>query len=930
MSFVCDTRAPLAAMLLALITLSTACSDNDPESLMLKAQAAQEAGEYREAAIYLKNILRIDPDDVAARIELGMVSLELDAYAEAEKEFRAALELGAELDPIRVSLGTAMLNQGKAREVLEYLGTEEAADDTPDADLLLLRGRALFALGEFEKARSALEEAIAAAPDSGDAYTELARLYIAEGRIAEAQAPIEKALELDSANAPSLLVHGVYHAISGRYDEAEAAFRSVLDVESNAQSRVTYNRALVHLVELHLEQGNLETADELADELLAQDEGVYARFLGARVAAESGNAKAAIQSLLNILRDAPGFQPAERLLGALYASQGNYLQAEMHLERVLAWNAGDEFARRMLAEISLAQNEPDKAMRILRPALGESGGANAELLQLAGRASLMSGQQADALQFFQASISANPDDVELRLKTAVTLVIAGNVEPALALLENIPASTDTDLASRAIRIIAAVRDARIEEALAAAESLAGDLPAESWPHNLLGAIHLAKNDTAAARTAFETASRIDPDDLGTMRNLARVDLAEGRLGDAKSRYGAVLEKDEGNYEALMSLARLELGDNGDRERARDHLLRARAANPRAVDPMLLLAGMHLSDGATSEALSLARDVLKTMPNNARAHNLIGLAQLQDTNIDGAVRSFEEATRLDPNEAHYYLNLAQAHSARRRTDKVLDAILDAVTANPGQAIPFTLLENMQLEPAHQAMAAELLKAASRENAGSFETLFFEGMLRTSQGRSSEAANAYLRAFDTKPALLPAVRVFMSRRAAGLPDATAALQAWVAANPSDANARFSLAAATQELGDTDGAIREYESVLAIDPRHAFSLNNLAVLYHETGDGRALSLAERAYDVARDHPAILDTYGWLQTENGNVDRGVTLLEAAAARSDSPDIQYHLAAAYARLDRPGDAARILEPLIKSGADFSNRSEAEALLREL
>lgn len=182
----------------------------------------------------------------------------------------------------------------------------------------------------------------------------------------------------------------------------------------------------------------------------------------------------------------------------------------------------------------------------------------------------------------------------------------------------------------------------------------------------------------------------------------------------------------------------------------------------------------------------------------------------------------------------------------------------------------------------------------------------------------------------PGLLPAVRVFMSRRAAGAPDATGALESWAEENPNDVDVRFSLAAAAQELGDTEGAIREYESVLAVDPRHAFSLNNMAVLYHETGDGRALSLAERAYDVARDHPAILDTYGWLQIESGNVDRGVTLFEAAAARSDTPDIQYHLAVAYARLDRPSDAARILEPLVKSDADFSSRSEAEALLREL
>jgi tetratricopeptide (TPR) repeat protein len=145
-----------------------------------------------------------------------------------------------------------------------------------------------------------------------------------------------------------------------------------------------------------------------------------------------------------------------------------------------------------------------------------------------------------------------------------------------------------------------------------------------------------------------------------------------------------------------------------------------------------------------------------------------------------------------------------------------------------------------------------------------------------------------------------------------------------------ARVLLAEFYQQQGDRKSAIRHYEAAL----QTAFSpavMNNLAWLYYETGDSRALDLARRAYDAQPDRYEIADTYGWILVESGRVADGLPVLEKAArAAPDQPDIQYHLAAARARAGRKEEALRSLESLLDQAPAFASRADAEKLLKSL
>jgi FimV-like protein len=96
-------------------------------------------------------------------------------------------------------------------------------------------------------------------------------------------------------------------------------------------------------------------------------------------------------------------------------------------------------------------------------------------------------------------------------------------------------------------------------------------------------------------------------------------------------------------------------------------------------------------------------------------------------------------------------------------------------------------------------------------------------------------------------------------------------------------------------------------------------------------ALAHARRAHELAPDDPAVKDTLGVALLAEGKVDEALALLrEAANKLPDNVEIAYHYAQALARGGDKDQARQVLRRVLDTGQAFSQRQEAEALLREL
>jgi Tfp pilus assembly protein PilF len=112
---------------------------------------------------------------------------------------------------------------------------------------------------------------------------------------------------------------------------------------------------------------------------------------------------------------------------------------------------------------------------------------------------------------------------------------------------------------------------------------------------------------------------------------------------------------------------------------------------------------------------------------------------------------------------------------------------------------------------------------------------------------------------------------------------------------------------------------------------ALNNLASAYQSEKDPLALEYAEKANQLAPESPAILDTLGWILVEQGNMDRGLPLLQKAISLApEMPAIRYHLAYGWAKSGDKTKARKELEKTLASGKHFAEMDDARALLKQI
>ena len=119
----------------------------------------------------------------------------------------------------------------------------------------------------------------------------------------------------------------------------------------------------------------------------------------------------------------------------------------------------------------------------------------------------------------------------------------------------------------------------------------------------------------------------------------------------------------------------------------------------------------------------------------------------------------------------------------------------------------------------------------------------------------------------------------------------LNDWSKKLPASYRAALLQAVTAQNNNKADEALKWYEKTVELAPNSPIALNNLAWLYYEKKDPRALELAKRAAQLAPSSAEILDTFGWVLVESGNVKEGIVVLERAASiASDNKDIKAHL----------------------------------------
>lgn len=301
----------------------------------------------------------------------------------------------------RLRLGRVEEAEGDVREALSTLGPEEAA---ARAEALLHAGHAALLRGRFDRARGALEEAIAEARRAGsrrvlaEALGRLGRAVLDEGRHEDARPLFEESLHAATVlGSQSGIVFaknqlGLVDYFAGDLDEAGRRLGEALALARAEGSRPAVASALQGLGFVAEDRGDLDAAAGFYAEALAASRENGDRYGAARALmllgeverkkGAAGPARAFYEEALGLARAVGSLYVAGLLegnLAYLAASRGRNQEAVSHARAALAaFRETGSFtvglpALVAMAEVAAASGEPERALQLLGHVLGHPG-----------------------------------------------------------------------------------------------------------------------------------------------------------------------------------------------------------------------------------------------------------------------------------------------------------------------------------------------------------------------------------------------------------------------------------------------------------------------------------------------------------------------------------------------------------------------------
>lgn len=913
-------------LIIASFLLVSACSKNDTDQdYVAKARDLQSQGKLDSAVIELKNALQKNPKNPEARLRLGEVYAELGMSEAAELELQRAKEYGADAEALKVPLGRALLQQREyARTIREVqLSTKTAPGSVPQ--LLEIRGRAQLGLGQLDEGCALFDQAIKKYPQYVPSYWGSATCAAARGNLADARVELSKAVKIDDKNSHTWALMGDLERSAKRLPEAQAAYDTALKIKNNDLD------AYLGRAAARIDSNDLTAASQDIDAAfkLSKNHPIVNQLRGVVQFKQSKYADAKT-SFETVLKAAPNYLPAVLWLGMTNFVQGNNEQAAKQFSQYTRYVANATQVQALLALVQAKLGRAQEAQSMLKT-LSTIDVRDPQTLATIAQTHLYFGESDRAAFYLAKAVEQKPDAAQLRVALAETLSQQGDRTQSIEQLQN-AIQLDPGMANADTLLIQdLIRDKQYDRAMRAVETLEKKQPKDPTTFNLKGGVYFGMKDTVNARKSFEQALALGGNSIAAAANLAQLDLLDGKPEDARQRFQGILAKDRNNVQAMIGMAGVAEATGRETEYV-NWLENAAKASASAVLPRVLLASYYLQKNDVSKALTVAQEAQAVQPNNIQALDILATAQLGAGLTNNSVATYTKLVALVPTNPVVHFQLATAQAASKLIPAAKASLNNALALKPDYLPAEMLLASLELDAGRASEALRIAEQIQKQYPRAADGATLQGNILMAQKQFAPALKAYERAWAINKTGILAIKIHQALSAAGnTKEADARLLAWLNDQPKDVVARAYLGASYAQTGRNKQAIEQLELVLVFDPKNSNALNDLAWLYQQEKDPRALAIAEQALQAKPDSPMIMDTLGWILIEKGDTTRGLQLLQKAVEKAPaSTELRYHLAVAFAKSGDNARARRELADLLANNKKFPKRQEAQELLRQL
>ena len=906
------------------LVLGTGCSDNTNQSTETHVQKAQQffqSGQLPEALIEVKNAVRNSPKDPEIRWLAGQIHLESGNNSAAAKELSKALELGLQRADADLPLVRAWMAQGELQKALDYFESKELTTLSDDARVIFTD--LLLQSGDIQQAESILLKLRESAPGLMAVRLGLARIALVRGQQAEAKTLIDEILTIEPNNPFANLISGELAIANSEFDIAQEFY----DLAANSSQ--TRLQAALGSARILLAKSEYQQAKNDLNSILSKQPNIpLALFLRGLADYHLKEFEAAQTTLERVQTALPKHNPTLLLLGKIYLDNNRLEQANSVLTKLLRIDPANSGAKQLLAATKLRLKQPEEALKLIDTDNLDQA-SNPLVLIVAGSAFIATGNLSEGTALLEKASTLVEDPTLIRSQLGRIYLASGNIESAIEEFRSLTESNEDNPQNLLMLAYAQVQQGDYDQASLTAEKL-HQQGAELLAVNLRGALELGRNQTEKAQQHFEAALALDDSFLPARLNLARIAISQKRSDDARDLFEKILTIEPGHTEAILGLAEVVHRLEGSQP-AIDILKKyvEQYKNPKAL---ILLANLLSTANSPEKAMRYALQAQDLAPSDARVVIALALVQRKQNKADlglTTLLTIPESRRDAP------FNLLLSQFARTNSQP---ALARSALENARQQAPDSLkviINSISLELAENNInqAEKMLRLITPKNdtSGAIRLTLQGDIFRASQ-QPQQAIDAYTAAFKIEPSAnllhsLSAELLSNGQTKQGIK----LLSNWLEQHPKDTRTLLRLANQYMVSGNRSEAGEYYERVLTINPLQPLALNNLAWMYFESGNQRAIALAGSLAELKIQQADILDTVGWIYTNMGDLNEGIEMLKQANdIDPSSADVLFHLAVAYSRNHQDRRAKDLLFTLSSEHPDYAQKQEVISLAAKL
>ncbi|HPO35989.1 MAG TPA: tetratricopeptide repeat protein [Syntrophales bacterium] len=504
------------------------------EALYLAGSIYLRQGNVRGAYDYLRESVRLNPQNLAAQEKLGEIFVLVGDFQSAQRQARILSEKDDyRADALLLEAEIAM-REGNHPLALKKV-SEAFAMKAPTPKKQVFLASLYWRLGERGKASYLIDNLKLSEMDV-ESLLSLARYYAFTGEEKKAQEIYTFTLTKFPTYPEVGYDYGLYLLGQRRYAEAfdylEKAHRAMPNV-----AVIAY-----HLGRAGILASKMDRVKSLLDVLLARDpRSVLAWRLKGEYHLARGERREAIEALNKVIQYIPEAAYIYALLAELYLKEGELAGAEKRAQQAINLGESTPTPRLVLGEIYLRQGKWEEAKRFYYEVL-RSQPHHLVALLMAGDCELNLGNLSRAEELYRQALSIYPQATFIQARLARSRFAAGDRAGALNMARHYYEKHPQEPKAIIEYAQTLLMNGKIDEAEKVLEKGMKDMPREGFLLLAAGDLQLLKGEREKALKVLTRAESVSSNDPNFLINIAARYVAMGNLTDAERVYQSAYRK----------------------------------------------------------------------------------------------------------------------------------------------------------------------------------------------------------------------------------------------------------------------------------------------------------------------------------------------------------------------------------------------------